>query len=137
VTLRRLFTINVPISLLFGIGCVFFPDPLMARYGVELSSAGVAMTQLAGAAFFGWAVLAFQARSGSGDLMRAAAVALLVQDAIAAIVSIIGQVGGPFGWLGWTTPLVYGLLGAGYAYFLFVDAVEHPGPKEPGSAMRT
>jgi hypothetical protein len=118
VTLRWLLTINVPISVGFGIGCVVFPNDLMAVYDVQLSASGVAMTQLAGAAFLGWGTLAFLARSGSPEFMRGAAIALLVQDAVATVASTLSQMGGPFNWLGWTTPLVYGLLAAGYGYFL-------------------
>ena len=126
-TLRGLLTINVPISILFGVGCVFFPEPLMEFYGVELTAAGIATTRLAGAAFFGWAALAFLARNGSREFMRGSAVALLVQDAIAAVASVVDPIGGDFNWFGWTTPLVYGLLATGYGWYLFVR------PPEPAS----
>jgi hypothetical protein len=122
VTLHRLLTINVPISIGFGVGCVVFPNELMAVYDVDLSAAGVAMTQLAGAAFFGWGTLAFLARSGSPEFMRGAAIGLFVQDGVATVASTLSQVGGPFNWLGWTTPIVYGLLAVGYGYFLVVGS---------------
>ena len=50
-TLRTLFTINIPISVFFGMTCIFIPNRLISLYGVDLTQPGVFMTQLAGAAY--------------------------------------------------------------------------------------
>jgi hypothetical protein len=117
--LRTVFTINVPISVFFGIACLAVPRWLMSLYGVELSDGGVAMTQLAGAAYLGFGTLALLARTyPSHDLVIALAFALFVQDLIGTIVSVYWQLDGTFNGFGWTTVAVYGLLAAAYGYFL-------------------
>jgi hypothetical protein len=119
--LRTVFSINVPISALFGITCLFVPKWLISLYGVDLTSAGAAMTRLAGAAFLGFGILAFVARSSpSEDFLMTLALALFVQDSIGAIVSIYAQISGVFNALGWSTVAVYLLLAVAYGYFRFL-----------------
>lgn len=120
--LRQLFTINVPISIFFGGTCIFLPNWLLSLYGVELTPAGVSMTQLAGAAFLAFGTLALVARSSESKEFRLAlALGLFVQDLIGTIISIFGQVNGVFNVFGWSTVAVYGLLALGYGYFRFVN----------------
>ena len=119
--LRQLFTINVPISVFFGGACILLPNWLLSLYGVELTQAGIVMTQLAGAAFLAFGTLAFLARSSESKEFRLGlALGLFVQDSVATIISIYGQVSGIFNILGWSTVAVYGLLALGYGYFRFV-----------------
>ena len=123
--LRTLFSINVPISAFFGATCLFVPNWLFSLYGVELTPPGVFMTQLAGAAFLGFGVLAFLARSSeSKDFRLAVALALFVQDSIGTVVSITSQISGLFNTLGWSTVAVYLFLALGYGYFRFVKPEE-------------
>jgi hypothetical protein len=120
--LRTVFSINVPISALFGLTSLLVPNWLLSLYGVDLTAAGAAMTQLAGAAFLGFGILAFVARSSpSEDFLMTLALALFVQDSIAAIVSIYAQVSGVFNALGWSTVAVYLLLAVAYGYFRFFE----------------
>ncbi len=119
--LRTLFTINVPISTLFGTMCLLVPNWFLSIYGVELTPAGAAMTQLAGAAYLAFGALAFVARSSpSEDFLLTLALAFFIQDSIGAIVSVAAQASGVFNGLGWSTVAVYLLLAVGYGYFLFL-----------------
>lgn len=123
--LRTLFSINIPISIFFGGTCLFWPNWFLSLYGVDLTPPGVFMTQLAGAAYLGFAVLAFHARaSESKDFRLALALALFIQDFIGTIISIYGQITGLFNILGWTTVLVYLFLAIGYGYFRFLKPEE-------------
>jgi hypothetical protein len=123
--LRTLLTINVPISAFFGTSCIIVPNGLISLYGVELNEPGVFMTQLAGAAFLGFGVLAFLARStDSKEFRLAVALALFVRDSIGTVVSVYGQITGLFNALGWTTVAVYLFLAFGYGYFRFLKTEE-------------
>ena len=123
--LRTLFTINVPISAFFGLTCLLAPNLLFSLYGVELTSPGVFITQLAGAAYLGFGALAFQARSSESKEFRLAlALALFIQDIIGVVISIYYQVTGIFNALGWTTVGVYLFLALGYGYFRFLKPDE-------------
>ncbi len=127
--LRTLFSINVPISALFGFTCLLVPNWLLSLYGVDPTPAGAAMTQLAGAAFLGFGILAFVARtSPSEDFLMTLALALFVQDTIGAIVAIYAQVSRVFNALGWSTAAVYLLLAVAYGYFRFFKPEISPVP---------
>ncbi|MDP4221879.1 MAG: hypothetical protein Q8868_01090, partial [Bacteroidota bacterium] len=54
------------------------------------------------------------------DTRRAIAFALLIQDLIGFIASMEIQVKGSVNFFGWSSPVLYGLLSLGYAYFLFI-----------------
>lgn len=119
--LRTLFSINVPVSAFFGATCIFVPNWLFSLYGVDLTPPGEFMTQLAGAAYLGFGVLAFLARSSeSKDFRMALALALFIQDSIGAVISIYAQISGLFNTLGWSTVAVYLFLALGYGYFRFL-----------------
>jgi hypothetical protein len=101
------------------------PNLLFSLYGVDLTAPGVFMTQLAGAAYLGFGVLAFQARSSASKEFRLAlALALFLQDSIGAVISIYYQVTGIFNTLGWTTVGVYLFLALGYGYYRFLKSEE-------------
>lgn len=119
--LRKLFSINIPISIFFGGTCIFLPNWFLSLYGVDLTPQGAFMTQLAGAAYIAFAVLAYQARSSeSKDFRLALALALFIQDSIGAVISTYVQMTGIFNILGWSTVLVYLFLAIGYGYFRFL-----------------
>lgn len=120
--LRSLFLLNVPISGFFGFMTLFFPNWFFSLYGVELTPPGIFMTQLAGAAYLGFGILAFLASSSeSKDFRLALALGLFVQDLIGTVVSLFGQISGIFNPLGWSSVVIYLLLALGYGYFLFVN----------------
>jgi hypothetical protein len=128
-TLRMLFTINVPISLFFGVACLLFPEWLVSLYGGDLTTSGIYMTRLAGAAYLGFAALAIQARrTKSTEFLLALALALFIQDSIGAFVSFYAQIAGHLTALGWTTVALYSILALGYGYFRFIR------PESPNSS---
>lgn len=119
--LRMLFTLNVPISLFFGATCLLVPDWLISPYGGELSPAGIYMTRLAGAAYHGFGVLAFQARtSKSTEFLLTLALALFVQDSIGATVSLYARIAGQLNVFWWTRAALYLILALRYGYFRFL-----------------
>ncbi len=78
-------------------------------------------TRLAGGSILGFATLmAFGRKSESQKARRAIALALLVQDGVGFVASLLAQLSGSLNALGWSNPVLYGLLALGYAYFLFV-----------------
>ena len=54
------------------------------------------------------------------EARREIALALLIQDSVGFVASLLIQRGGSINALGWSNPALYGLLTLGYAYFLFV-----------------
>ena len=118
--LRHLFTINLFVAAFFGLSCTFFPAWVIGVYGVETNAAAIWMARLVGGSILGFATLMWFGRNTPlVPARRAIALALLVQDAIGLGASLEFQIRGGANALGWSSPLLYGLLALGYAYFLF------------------
>ncbi len=119
--LQHLFTANFFIALFFGISCAVFPGWVLRLYGLTPEPGAIWTTRLVGGSILGFGTLMWFGRAAaSADARRAIALALLVQDAIGLIASVEVQLGGAMNSLGWSNPILYGLLSLGYAYFLYV-----------------
>ncbi len=83
------------------------------------------MCRLVGGSILGYATLMwFGRKTASVEARRAIALALLVQVAIGFAASIEIQLRGSINTLGWSNPILYGLLTLGYAYFLFIQPTD-------------
>ena len=119
--LQHLFTINLFIAIFFGLSCSIFAGWVLQLYDLVPNDAAIWTTRLVGGSILGFASLMwFGRRSASTDARRAIALALLIQDTIGFIASIEVQLSGSMNALGWSNPILYGLLALGYAYFLFI-----------------
>jgi hypothetical protein len=119
--LKQLFTINLFIALIFGISCGIFPGWVLQLYGLELSDAAIWTTRLVGGSILGFSSLMwFGRKTDSRDTRIAIAFALLIQDLFGFIASMEIQLSGSVNVFGWSSPVLYGLLSLGYAYFLFL-----------------
>ncbi len=119
--LRHLFTINLPISVLFGLLCAVLPVFTLELYGLPADDAAIWVSRLVGGSILGFATLMwFGRRTAEVKSRRAIAYALLVQDTIGFIASLEIQLKGSVNAFGWSSPILYAALAIGYAYFLFV-----------------
>ena len=119
--LQHLFTINFPIAVFFGLTCSLLPALVLQMYGLPVDDAAIWVTRLVGGSLLGFATLMwFGRKTATFESRRAIALALLIQDAVGFIASMEIQLRGSINALGWTSPILYGALGFGYAYFLFV-----------------
>ncbi|MGW8227238.1 MAG: hypothetical protein ACWGOY_15965 [Anaerolineales bacterium] len=119
--LQQLFTINFPIAVFFGLTCALLPALVLQMYALPVDDAAVWVTRLVGGSILGFATLMwFGRKTANFESRRAIALALLIQDAVGFIASMEIQLRGNINAFGWTSPLLYGALAIGYAYFLFV-----------------
>ena len=119
--LKHLFTINIFFAIFFGVTCAFFAGWALEIYGLVPEAGALWTTRLAGGSILGFASLMwFGRKSDSVKARRAIALALLIQDSIGFAASLIIQLSGSVNALGWSNPVLYGLLALGYTYFLFV-----------------
>jgi hypothetical protein len=110
--------INAIVAVLFGLGFVLVPEPLLASYGVELSEAGLFVARLLGTAFIAFALISWLIKDSPGSSeLRAVILAFFVSDLIGFVLSLIFQLQGVANALGWSTVLIYLLLGVGFGYF--------------------
>jgi len=127
--LSYLMAVKAVICVVFGIGFVLIPAPMLSLYGVTLNPGGTMMTQLFGAAFILLSILLWFARNapGSDVALRAIVLAVVVGDTIGFIVALLAQLSGAMNALGWVTVALYLLLALGFGYFQFVKPVAQAG----------
>jgi len=119
--LRNLFAINIFIAIFFGGSCTFFPNFVFSLYGLIPEEASILVTRLVGGSILGFATLMwFGIKSSSVEAKRAIALALIVQDSIGCIASLIFQLTENVNYFGWFSLALYGVLALAYAYFIFI-----------------
>ena len=119
--LRHLFMVNILIAIFFGGSCAFFPHFVYSLYGVIPDEAAIWASRLVGGSILGFATLMwFGIKVASAESRRAIAIALLVQDSIGFVASIIFQLKEEVNAFGWFSLALYGVLALVYAYFIII-----------------
>lgn len=110
---------NALCNLFFGLMLLFVPTWMMPMFGVSLDTGGVYLARMAGAAYLGYAAIAWLGRGLPVEQLRLVILpALLIWFAIGMLALLYGQLAGITNFLGWFTVLLSASFVAGYAYFL-------------------
>ena len=118
--LGTLMVIKAIIVIIFGIGFVVIPAPILSLYGASLDPVGTLMTRLFGAAFILLGVLLWQAKSDAGSqALKAIVLGIFIGDTIGFVIALLGQLSGVLNALGWLNVALYFLLAVGFGYFSF------------------
>ncbi len=121
--LKTLFTLSAVVTILFGLGFTFAPEPLTALYGAQLTQAGIYVGQLFGSVLIGLAVIAWYARSEDrSTFLNAVLLAFFITDLLGFLLSLWVRLGGVVNELGWSSVVLYGLFTIGFGYFRFVKS---------------
>ncbi len=122
-TLRSFLMVDAVIAFAFGLGLVLIPAQLTSLYNIALNPGGVVVGQLLGATLLGFGALNWLARNvRDAPAMRAIVLGNLIADALGFAIALLSQLAGVGGVnaFGWSTVVIYLLLGLGFAYFQFV-----------------
>jgi hypothetical protein len=119
--LRHLFTVNIVFAVFFGGSCTFFPRFVFSLYSVVPDESAIWVSRLVGGSILGFATLMWHGmRSTSVETRRAIAIALLIQDSIGCLASLLFQLTEKVNFFGWLSLMLYGALALAYAFFLFI-----------------
>jgi hypothetical protein len=119
--LKNVYTASSVLGMIFGLMLVLIPASFFSAYGVEISDALILTGRLLGAAYIGFSVIAWSARSVSDSSVgNTVLLGYVISYAIGLVVSLIAQLGGVVNALGWSTVLIMLLFTLGFGYFQFV-----------------
>jgi hypothetical protein len=119
--LSTLFIITTVVTGLFGLGFVLVPGTVYDMYDIDMNFNLRYTSQLLGAAFLGFAAIAWMARHSAASHARDAIVTgFFVADALGFVLALINQLNDAAVSMGWLNVIIYGLFAAGYGYFLFM-----------------
>ena len=123
--LSTLLTINAIVAVLFGLVFLLIPATAMSWYGIQLSDAGLFTARLFGAALLNFAIISWLVRGSAGsEVVRSIALSFSIGDLIGFIVSLIYQLQGVANSLGWSTVVIYLLLGLAFGYLYLTNPGE-------------
>jgi len=130
--LRNLFVLDTIVALVFAAGLLFAPKTLLDLFGLNVG-AGVSInakinlvTQLLGAALIVPGMISWLGRDmNDAGARRSVALALFVFDLIGFLVSLfVGMLPKVMATAGWSIVVLFLVLAAGHAYFLFMKQSE-------------
>jgi len=130
--LRNLFVLDTIVALIFAAGLLFAPKTLLDLFGLNVG-AGVSInakinliTQLLGAALIVPGMISWLGRDmNDAGARRSVALALFVFDIIGFLVSLfVGMLPKVMATAGWSIVVLFLVLAAGHAYFLFMKQSE-------------
>lgn len=115
--LRTLMVIKAVVCLL-GIPIVIAPVLVYSLFGISLDAGGAFAAREYGASMIGNLMLTWFARNAvESEARRAAILGLCVYDAVGFVVTLIAQLTGLLGPLGWLLVVIYLFFAIGFGYF--------------------
>ena len=113
-----LLLVNALVATAFGLGFLIAPAQVLSPYGVSLTVPGLFMCRLFGGALLGFGVASWLLRdSTDAASLRAFAIALAVSDVVSGAIAAWSVLSGNVNALGWSTVVLYALLGGGFGYY--------------------
>jgi hypothetical protein len=117
--LKTLMIIKAVVCLCLGVPILLLPVFTYSLFGASLNPAGVFAAREYGASLIGNMLLTWFARNAvDSDARRAIILALCVYDAIGLVITLIAQLSGVLGPLGWFAAVIYLFFAIGFGYFL-------------------
>jgi membrane-bound ClpP family serine protease len=118
--LRTLLLIAGLIALVFGLGFLLVPRPVLALYGVPADPGIVLMSRFFGAALVQLGLVLYLIRDVTDPrTQRGVVLGSFVGSLAGLVVALTGQFWGLVNQFGWSTVAIYGLLLLGYGSFVF------------------
>jgi hypothetical protein len=116
---KTLMVIKAVVCLSLGVPILLAPIFLYSLFGASLNPSGVFAAREYGASLIGNLMLTWFARNAiDSEARRAIILALCVYDAIGFIITLIAQIAGVLGPLGWFAMAIYLFFAIAFGYFL-------------------
>ena len=118
--LKTVLVFNTIVAVIFGLAFIFIPTRTISFYGTDAMNSQFKYTaQLFGSALFAFGLISWAARNSTESNARSAiVVGMFVGDLIGFVIALINQLSGVVNALGWLNVAIYGLLSAGFGYFI-------------------
>jgi hypothetical protein len=116
---KTLMIIKALVCLVLGVPILLAPVFLYSLFGADLNAGGVFAAREYGASLMGNLMLTWFARDAvESDARRAIFIALCVYDAVGFVITLMAQLSGVLGPLGWFAAAIYLFFAIAFGYFL-------------------
>jgi hypothetical protein len=121
--IRTLLVIYAAVSLVVGVGYLFVPEFLLKPFDIEITAVLVYLSRLLGAAMLALAILTWLTRNiGPGEARSSILLALFVFEGLGFVLSLIAQLNGELGALGWGLVGIFLIFAVAMGYARFVKS---------------
>jgi hypothetical protein len=118
--LSTLLLIGGLLALVFGLGFLLAPRPMLSIYGVATDPATVLIARFFGAALVQLGLVLYLIRDvGDPRTQRGVVIGSFIGSVAGLVVALTGQFWGLTNQFGWSTVAIYGLLTLGYGSIMF------------------
>ena len=119
---KMLLAIASVITVLYGIAFLLIPKTVDAQFGITPDAATILANRFLGGALLALGVISWTVRvTTDRTALRGLLIGLSIGSAVGVLVAIWGIVRGITNAMGWSTVVIFGLLLAGYVYYLVTD----------------
>ncbi len=114
-------TIAALIAILFGLGMLFMPEEFLGMWGLTLSSGGIFLGRSVGALLLSLGVINWIVRNAPDSVaLHAILYGNLAVHLLTGTLDLFATTSGVINVQGWGAVSLHVVLGAGFAYYLFV-----------------
>ncbi len=118
--LNTLLLIAGLLALVFGLGFLLAPRPMLSLYGVPIDPSIVLIARFFGAALVQLGLVLYLIRDvGDPRTQRGVVIGSFIGSVAGLVVALTGQFWGLTNQFGWSTVAIYGLLTLGYGSIMF------------------
>lgn len=117
---RTVLTVAAVLALLFAVGFLLIPATIGPLYGFAGSPAEVLITRFFGSALLALGLINWLAKDADYATLRPILLGNMIGDGVGALVALMGTMSGVTNALGWSTVVLYLLLGLAFAYLYFM-----------------
>lgn len=107
------------VVLVFGLGYIFVPAQALTFLGYKTDTTGLLLLQFIGVLSMGYVASIWKIRDAGREIQKPTVLSAFVAMGFAFLVSLINQIAGTFGALGWLGVAMFALAFFTFGYFWF------------------
>ncbi len=116
--MKTLFSLTAGLTLLLGVGWLFFPEFMLGTWAVKSDAVGIYVARRYGGLLFGYTALLWLSRSAPASPARTAIIAGgAVVTSLMAVLSLFGVLTGVVGVGAWSAVVIETVLAGAFIYY--------------------